>query len=237
MTNAIREQTRERSQRGYNRISFCYRTLEQLVFGTQLQQARVALIDALPSWDRMLILGDGDGRLLEAILKHRSSRTDTPCHVKTPCLVTSVDQSERMLMRQRQRIEALNLADHVQWIHADALAFLPDRHAFDVIVMPFFLDCFDATELERALPQWIDGLKRDGTLYYVDFVIPADGWKRRRAQILSAAMHFFFRITTGLKNRKLIDMVPNLQRNGLQQVASTLHSHDMIATSLFQLRK
>jgi ubiquinone/menaquinone biosynthesis C-methylase UbiE len=214
------------SQRGYDRLSFAYHAIEWFVFGNHLQAARVGLLDQLPPWKRMLVLGDGDGRLLQQIVRQLSDEFDQT--------IVSLDHSESMLNQQRNRLAGERGFRQVEWVQADALSFNPKSGSFDVIVTPFFLDCFTEEELQLALPKWLAGLREDGIWYHVDFVIPAKGWHRTRAVWLSRTMHVFFKCTTGLTNRKLLDFSILLLNIGLQRKQHADRFGGMIVTEIYR---
>ena len=223
-----RQKLIDKSERGYDLVSPYYHWIEWLVFGNQLQHARTCLLSELPNWERMLIFGDGDGRLLESLLQ-----APTVDKASTQS-VTSVDQSGAMISSQKSRMNALNTPVDVRWMQTNALTFTPDENAFDVLVMPFFLDCFTSRELDEAIPRWLSGLRPGGHLYYVDFVMPQSGWRRWRAQVLSISMHSFFRVVTGLSNRQLIDPTQHLRDAGLRPHLSRASGYEMLETTLFR---
>src|SRR5690606_1656079 len=104
--------------------------------------------------------------------------------------------SMEMLRQQRARVGALGLCEHVEFIQAQACGYEPAAGAYDVMITPFFLDCFTSAELDGYLPRWLSGLRPGGILYHVDFILPEPVWQRRRARILLWAMHVFFRWQT-----------------------------------------
>ena len=241
-----------RSQRGYDRLARFYQPLEWLVYGDRLQSARTALIAELPPWDRLLVLGDGDGRLLERLVAdqiHSLTRRDVvkgtgngmgtgrdEVKQARDWKVTSVDQSTRMLRRQRSRTARLVGTDHIEFICADAVSFTPQKQAYDIIVTPFFLDCFGEAELDVLLPQWLSGLRPGGTLYHVDFIVPRQAWQRVRAQALLWTMHVFFRWQTGLENPSLVDTESAIERCGLRKAAEHISGSGMLASQIWRCR-
>lgn len=243
--------------RGYDRLASSYRGIEWLVFGSQLQRARVALIDQLPDWNRLLILGDGDGRLLEQLYAYRRSReqhrmlshqsphqrSQQPSGAQSRSWsITSVDYSSAMLQRQQSRLAATTgtgegtdaSAGTVSFEHIDALNYTPEAHAYDVIVTPFFLDCFSPTELAECLPIWLSALCCGGAYLHVDFIFPKSPWQRPRAHVLLWAMHAFFRWQTGLANRRLVDSQAIIKQCGLSKVAEQISGRGMIAAQLWR---
>lgn len=234
---------------GYDRLAASYHRIEWLVFGNQLQRARVALIDQLPNWHRLLILGDGDGRLLEQLYVHRRACEQrhalSPQPIEEqyrPWSITSVDHSLAMLRRQQLRLAATTssgaAADAhggtVRFEHIDALSYTPEAKAYDAIVTPFFLDCFSHAELAERLPIWLSGLCSDGAYLHVDFISPRSVWQRPRARALLWAMHVFFRWQTGLTNRRLVDSQSIIKQCGLCKATEHISGRGMIAAQIWR---
>ena len=192
-----------RAAKGYNRLAPYYASLEYLVFGTALVQARTALLDDLPKLETALILGEGDGRFLHTFLQKQPD-----------CRVTCVEQSDQMVRRARARLEPVQ-AERVTFLVQDALIFTPDSNAYDAVITLFFLDCFTEDKLRYLIPKLADGLRPGGVWYYVDFQVPERGWRRVRGWVMLEAMHTFFRLTTGLEPRQLADPKPLFRENGL----------------------
>ncbi len=238
--DTVNTDLRSHSQRGYDRLASVYHRIEWLAYGRQLQTARTALIDQLAPWNRLLIFGDGDGRLLQQLILARFPVADRSVvgsddsQRQESGEITSVEQSRNMIARQRGRVEASKSSVRVEFVQADALAYEPDRAAYDVIVTPFFLDCFSVEQLEYCLPQWLRGLRPGGVLYQVDFMIPERGWQRRRARLMLWAMHLFFRWQTRLENRQLVDIEPIIERHGLRKEAERIGGRGMIATQIWR---
>ena len=65
-----------------------------------LTRARYQLLDRLPQADRLLVFGDGDGRLTREISRRRPD-----------CSMVSVDLSSEMLRLQRQRYPGEEVMD------------------------------------------------------------------------------------------------------------------------------
>lgn len=244
-----------RSQRGYNRLAPSYHILEWLVFGKQLQRARLALIAQLPVWHRLLLLGDGDGRLLEQLFLQRCLATSHSPQSGRSSLykrnspsarrwsITSVDHSPAMLRRQRLRLNALRVngqriergGGEIQFLQIDARDYRPPAQTYDVVVTPFFLDCFSPSELSEHLPLWLAALNEDGVQLHVDFISPHSAWQRPRAHLLLWAMHAFFGWQTGLTNRQLVDSQTLIEQCGLRKVAEHISGQGMIAAQLWQM--
>lgn len=214
---------KNRSEHGYNSLAPIYQTLEMCLFGRSLQHARVALLDRLVVSKNALILGDGNGKLLEQF-----------CLSQPQCSITSVDQSEVMLRLQRQRITRAGAEGRVTFLRQDARMLQPRSGSFDLIVAAFFLDCFTERELAACLPHWLTGLQPGGHFYFIDFTEPKTRWRRYQAAAYQSLMHWFFRWQTGLPNRQLIDLKNVLDQHGLSVIECSTEVHPMIACRIYR---
>ncbi len=231
---------------GYDRLARPYRWLEFLVFQGQLWRARVALVGSikkqLPDSPQVLVLGDGDGRLLSHLCKALPTAT-----------FTSVEQSEGMIQLQKSRVEHVGASARVRFIHQNAANFSKknrdqlavfDNHPtrsqphwnapYDLLVMAFFSDCFPAETLSRCLPSWLAMIKENGLFYWVDFVQPRSGWRYYLAKPYLDAMHVFFRFTTGLVNKRLVDIDAIVAKESLRLLASENRKDGLIAAKLYR---
>jgi ubiquinone/menaquinone biosynthesis C-methylase UbiE len=213
----------DRASRGYDLLAPWYQWLERLSFGSALARGRTSLISEFGGADRILFLGDGDGRLLAALAKtYRASR------------ITSVDISRRMIDLQRQRTADIQMHTPIDWIQADLLAVDLGDDQFDLIIAPFVLDCFDRESLARLIQRIDRWLAPRGRLYVVDFCLPERGIRRYRAIAWLWAMHLFFRWTTGLRNKRLIELHPLLAQRGMRITDQRRSQGGMIASTLYQ---
>ncbi len=147
-----------------------YRWLEYAAFGGALRRRREAFLFELGNPQKVLVLGDGDGRFLElfATLYPRAN-------------VDAVDSSERMIELARARAPQANF--HL----ADAREFNFEEQ-YDLAVAHFFFDCFEPEDL-RALLTRIHAQ----TWLVSEFRTTSWSWPIIRS------LYFFFRVTTGLR--------------------------------------
>jgi SAM-dependent methyltransferase len=173
-------------------IARWYRWLEYLAFGRALERRREAFLGAVGDARRVLVLGDGDGRALAALLR-----------VNRIATVDSIDLSARMLELARARAGS----ERVTYHRADALLVPLANAEYDLIVTHFFLDCFAESDLQRL----VDRIGRAAC--------PEARWlvsEFRRPGLLVEILYFFFRIATGLRTRELVDHHPFLEHQGFR---------------------
>jgi SAM-dependent methyltransferase len=153
-----------------------YRWLEYAAFGGALRRRREAFLFELGNPQKVLVLGDGDGRFLQlfAALYPQSQ-------------VDAVDSSARMVELARARVPSATF--HL----ADAREFAFDKE-YDLAVAHFFFDCFDDGELKAILSR-----------IHAHTWLVSEFRNTRWSWPLLRGLYFFFRLTTGLRITSLPD--------------------------------
>ena len=191
----------------FDRIARPYRLFEILTLGNALTRTRTAHLAALSACRNALILGDGDGRALAALLR-------THPHL----YATAIDASPAMLRLLAARCA---FAYHrLTTLHANALAVLPESlppiPPFDLVTTHFFLDCFTDAELATLIPAIRNHLAPEALWVVSEFRIPPSGPLRLPARLLVRALYLVFRLLTGLQPTRLPDFAPHLHQAGLR---------------------
>lgn len=152
---------------------------------------------------RALIVGDGDGRFLDALLRQNA-------HVE----VDSVDVSPGMIALARRRIAALPDADsRVRFTIADVRSDPLPGTGYDLLVTNFVLDCFTPAELAGVIDRLTAVATPSARWVVGDFGVPAGRW-RPAGLITLAGMYAFFRIVTGISASSLVNPSPLLTARG-----------------------
>jgi ubiquinone/menaquinone biosynthesis C-methylase UbiE len=197
-------------------IARWYRWLEYIGFGRALERRRNAFLADIADARRALVLGEGDGRFLARL---------APAIFKRPAAaIDYVDLSSRMLSLARRRA-----GDRVRYILGDARS-IPLRAAeYDLIVTHFFLDCFDPQDA-TALVDRIAATAVPGARWVISEFRDANWWSR----LSISALYLFFRITTGLKTRRLVDHRPMLQEQGFVLEKSEIARCGLLVSELWR---
>jgi ubiquinone/menaquinone biosynthesis C-methylase UbiE len=203
----------------FDRVARPYRWLEYLALGKLLGRTRNRHLARVGQCRRALILGDGDGRFTARLLAAcPEMRAD------------AVDASVAMLrlLEARCAPDRARLTTH----HADAREFLP-RHAPDLVVTHFFLDCLTQAEVD-ALVSRIAAICEPGTLWLVsDFRIPSGpvGWV---ARAYVRMLYLAFRLLTGLRTTRLPDHGSALHCSGFTRIAEHRSLFGILTAELWQ---
>ena len=179
--------------------------MEHLAFGHDLTRTRTAFLNELTGAERVLILGEGDGRFLARFLQ-----------INPRAQVDCVDKSLEMLKLAEKRVSRLDMNARVTFHHADARTFAyPTRH-YDLIVTLFFLDVFTAASIEPLIGTLAKSLALGGLWYTADFRTPEEPLKRLHSLTWLRLLYGFFGWQTDIEARALVDPTPYFEKNGLE---------------------
>jgi ubiquinone/menaquinone biosynthesis C-methylase UbiE len=118
------------SKSQFNFVAPIYPALEHLVFGSHLDDARQAFFEDVLKANRVLLVGEGNGRFLKALIARKSAG-----------FIKVAEKSSVMIHLAKKRAGASrNVA--LEFIEADFRLCQPGKE-FDCIVTHFFLDQFN----------------------------------------------------------------------------------------------
>jgi len=184
------------------RLAPFYRWIEYIAFGHALERRRFALLPRLKDAQRVLILGEGDGRTVERLLQiSRTTHFDV------------VELSPEMIALARQRTRN---SDRVTFRCEDARNIDWPANHYDAVITNFFLDCFSEGDARRLIRRLANSLKPEGQWLVAEFAVPPQGWRRIHAGLWIRTMYLFFRITTGLKPSALPPIERLMREAGLE---------------------
>lgn len=207
----------------FDHLAQVYVWLEILTFGAALQRCRTRLLPELAPAATALILGDGDGRGLAALLQQQ------------PWLAaTAIDLSPAMLGELRHR--CTSLASDLTTLAGDALPVLrslPRDARFDLITSHFFLDCLDGAELSRIVDEVSARSPPSAQWLLSEFQIPV-GWRGLPARAVVGALYLIFGALTGMRVRKLPDHTGPLLRSGWTRTRAAHSVGGLLTTELWE---
>ncbi len=213
-----------RHSANFDRVARPYRVLEYLTMGRVLERTRFHFLDRLVDGRQALVLGDGDGRFLERLLRANPS-----------VRATAVDSSGEMLRLLRARCEAHE--DRLQTVHTNVVNFVGEGdEVYDLVATHFLLDCLSHDEVtglvERLRPQL-----RTGALWVVsEFRVPR-GAMNLPSRLLIKALYLAFRLLTGLRQNELPDYSRALAQAGFKPVEQRLFLAGVLSAELWRFAK
>ncbi len=211
-----------------DRLSQCYRWLEYLAFGRELERRRSAFLDQMRQARRALIIGDGDGRFTSALAKSNSEIE-----------IDSIDLSRNMLDVSRRRLERINVRnpDRVRFVLGDVRSVdLPNRN-YDLVVTHFIFDFFAESDLADVVHRVAHAVTDECLWAVSEFEIPQEGWRRVYAALYVRAMYLFFRLVIGLENQSLPDWRRALGGEGFACAHKQAVRGGLIISELWQCQK
>ncbi|HEY2039049.1 MAG TPA: methyltransferase domain-containing protein [Edaphobacter sp.] len=205
----------------FDRIARPYRILEYLTLGRSLERTRLHLLSQLGTQKNALVFGDGDGRFLARLLE-----TYPELHA------TAIDSSAEMLKLLQQRCAPY--ADRLQIFHADAMSFSPvSGAAYDLVVTHFFLDCFEAAQIDDLIARLVPTLE-PGTLWLLsDFRVP-QGVLQLPTRMMIRSLYLIFRILTGLRTTRLPRHDVALSKAGFERIDQQTFLAGILTTELWR---
>ena len=180
----------DRSHNQFDLVAPLYPALEQCVFGSHLNKARRAFFDAVVHADRVLLVGEGNGRFLTTL---------AAC--KNKGCINIVEKSAVMIRLAKERTRKLGgVRCDLNFIKTDFLEY-SSADKFDCVVTHFLLDLFNPPA-QRTLIKRIEELTApSGTWINVDF-LPA---RTVRGGILMRLQYAFFRMASRIQARRCFD--------------------------------
>lgn len=200
-----------------------YRALEFVTAGRLLQRGRTAFLPEASRSRRALLLGEGPGRFLVALLR-------TNANVEVTC----VDASGRMIAQAVRAMARHGLSPtRVRFEQADARAWTSHLAGFDLVATHFFLDCFGTEELEHLVARISQVAASEATWLLTDFRLPPNGWRRWRGRLLLAVLYAFFRAFAGLSASRLTPPDAYLEASGFQLAGRRLANFGFVQSDLW----
>jgi ubiquinone/menaquinone biosynthesis C-methylase UbiE len=226
----------------FDRIAPHYQFFETIAFGHALQRARTAFISQIRDDQRVLLVGEGDGRFLAELLR-RKPEIEIDCVDASAAMIQSararaavIASTARDLASGHKRLASsvgpsrtgvvcalrddasLQLSEltRVQFHHADILDWVPPQKSYDLVVTHFFLDCFNRNQLSGVIAKLERAAAPRARWLVADFAIPPNGFRHIHAKIWLRAMYSFFGVVADLEANDLVDPSPFIRAAGFQ---------------------
>jgi tRNA (cmo5U34)-methyltransferase len=178
------------SHNQFDLVAPLYPLLERCVFGSRLDRARQAFFDAIVQADRILLVGEGNGRFLKSLLAHKGNGS-----------VKVVEKSTVMVRLAKDGIRKLEeLPVDVEFIETDVCEY-NSANKFDCVVTHFLLDLFNPPAQRSVTHRIAELTTASGTWINVDF-LPA---RTLRGGILIWLQYAFFRLVSQIEARRCFD--------------------------------
>lgn len=198
---------------GFNRLAPIYDALARVAIGKGIRTSQLHFLNHLRERRKLLILGGGTGWILPYIIKSNPT-----------IQIDYVDISHRMIEQARSNVSA----DFQVRFIVGTEENIPDKN-YDCVITNFYLDLFDDANLGHAVFCIKNSILPNAIWVATDFIdeIP---WHRR----VLAIMYWFFRVTTGLRTKKLPLWEKELRKAGGTQLEMAKYSRSFIKSVVFR---
>lgn len=197
--------------------------METVLAGGLLQRCRTAFLQEATGCRHALLLGEGPGRFLVALLRaHPTIR------------ITCVEGSAAMVNQASQSLRRQGLdGARVQFIVGDALVWEAPPARFDLVATYFFLDCFQPAQLDHLVRRLGTAAAANARWLLADFRLPDRGLPRWRARLVLRLMYAFFGAACRLPARQLTPPDAYLRAAGFRLRERRLANHGFIHSDLW----
>jgi trans-aconitate methyltransferase len=136
-------------------------------------------------------------------------------------------------MLELARLRISDPINRVRFLKEDILSWRPPE-SYDLLVTNFVLDCFPRDELELVVGK-LGKVATPGAYWLLaEFCIPKTIFARTHAKIWLATLYWFFRTTTGIRAKRLVDPTVELQANGFVCLKRSEWRLGLIKSELWQ---
>ncbi|MBO9700742.1 MAG: class I SAM-dependent methyltransferase [Sporocytophaga sp.] len=215
----------ERQRKGFNRLAAIYDYLLLIPPGRGFIKSQNELIPLLPQKKSCLIIGGGTGTFLRSlIISGKVTR------------IVYLDISEKMLSQASNKIKDLNQKCNVEF-RRGSLDRITEDEKFDLIVTNFFLDLFSPDEVKAWIRLIHNKLSEEGLFYFTDLQISrGKTFKTFMNNIYIKMLYFFFRNTTAISGKTLIDLRTEILQSGFNVVYEKGYLKELFYSAIFKKR-
>lgn len=199
------DDNRRQIAQGFDRLSSIYDAVVRFVFGSTLIELQKEALESSTPGLHVLVIGGGSGELLPFLSEK--------------CLAESiafVELSEKMRFKAKKR-----MGNNTRGLSFCANLSETNRSHYDLILMPFILDCYTPATISRMLEEVKGMLAKHGKLVITDFSTEQEtGYKPSFIkEKFIALLYSFFRKFTGIEAKKLAPFDRLCKQAGLKMVS------------------
>ena len=202
----------------YNKIANLYGLIASAVYGTQLNQAKQILVQTLPKHGNVLIIGGGNGEILQAIF-------DYAPHLS----VTFVEASDTMLSLAKQ-ITPETMS--INFVHSDSFDYRQQH--IDAIYAAFFFDIFSPIDADKIIQILEEKHPNKPTWHIADFNLQGvTKWKSLRKVQIKASI-LFFRLVANHAYTELPPLFSYFRNKGFKSLTKKTLAYNFLCIEVFQ---
>ena len=200
---------KQRTIEGFNKIAPFYHAVSMICSFNRIHKSQIWLLSKGMKFSKVLIIGGGDGRFLLEAMKQGLSEQ-----------YYYIDISNAMIKLAQGKIEKQsNLSLNSVVFICGSYQDIPKNRKFDLIVTPYFLDCFSDDELFLVVAKLHTQLTIEGTWFFTDFNIPEDITRSFIFKNIIQILYRFFNLFCDLE----VNHLPDFNKEFCKYKFSILH--------------
>lgn len=183
--------TNEEIGRNFNLLGYFYNPLKRVFLWNRPEKVITKSIALINPDSNVLVVGGGADNTIQQLLKQEKAKA-----------ITHLDISKVLSEKARKRIKNVSGCEQVNFEIKPYLE-MDAKPVFDVVILPFYLDLFDAIDLEKNINHTAKNLKPNGQVYVIDFSSSQNQtlWMRLKVRIL----YLLFYPVIGNRNTRIPD--------------------------------
>ncbi|MEM9894868.1 MAG: methyltransferase domain-containing protein [Bacteroidota bacterium] len=162
-----------------------YSSLDHFFFAGELNRSQSFFLSRIKEKEKVLAIGAGNGQMLSSI----------PSAAHVDFVEKSGKMMELAKMKRREGIGFFQ-TDFLSW---------ETSSTYDVVICPFFLDCFSETKLDTVIGKIRSHLRKNAVLIVTDF-------SNKTNPNLIWVMYLFFRLFSKLEAKQLLNFREHLEK-------------------------
>jgi len=186
---------KQKNIEGFNRIAPFYNIASVISSFNKIHKSQTWLLSKQMKFSKVLIIGGGDGKFLLEAMKQGLSEQ-----------YYYIDISDAMIKLAQSKIKKqlpLSLSSVI--FICGSYQDIPENEKFDLIVTPYFLDCFSDDELSLVVDKLYSQLTIEGTWFFADFNIPEGSFRSFIFKNIIQLLYGIFNLFCDLRVNRLPD--------------------------------
>lgn len=213
-----------KSKPDFDFIASFYQLIGRLIFQEILIQSQIHFLNFLKAHSHIVIVGGGNGKILPYIFQFQPKST-----------VSFIEPSAKMMKLAKEEVclKCPSRVHQIRFLQHDVEEF--NFEGVDVVILPFVLDLFQPTDIDRLLRRIRLGLNPDGLMIHVDFYISETPyWKQKMFAFLTRLLYLFFHLTANVNVQPLPNFHLHYISNSFEMVREKRFYFGWIRSAIYQ---
>ena len=223
--NTILSYNKKRIQRGFDFLSPMYNKISQAFFGKSLINSQKYFIPNLKKAKSVLILGGGTGEILADLMKFQISE-----------YYYYLDISQGMIDRSEKLISE-KFIENINQVRFDCGSYqnISVHPPFDLVITPYFLDCFKEKEVENVINLLHSKLADGGEWLFVDFNVSNKSFiSKISSYLIIKFLYLFFNVLCRINVYQLPNFSKYFSEQKLEVISEKYFLQEMLVGRIYK---